>query len=113
MASDMTIGRFYLVVSNLDRAPLADHLLHGYESRWDFYRALRRLLSRWKGRIGECVDERHGFLLLRFHDTPGGKPDEEWLPLYLLEPVEKPQYIQERVKRNDILEELDEAFGFD
>ncbi len=109
----MDTGRFFLVASNLDRAPLRDHLLHGYESRWDFYRALRRLVSRWKGRVGECIDERHGFLLLRFHDTPGGKPDVSWLPLYLLEPAEKPPYMQEHVPKDETMEELDRAFGFD
>ena len=104
---------FFIVSSSLDGAPVRDHLLHGFESRRDFEAALRNLVSRWHGRVGECIDERHGFLLLRFHDTPGGKPDEEWLPRYLLQPADVPEYMMEADNPDDVTRELDEAFGFD
>lgn len=98
---------YYLVLSNIDRAPLRDYLLHGYETRRNFEQALYRLVSQWRGRTGECIDERHGFRLLRFHDTPGGKPDEEWLPVYLLQPVPPPP-----PDSSDSAEELDQAYEF-
>lgn len=103
---------FFLVCSSLDGLPVDDHLANGYEERRDFVVALRRLLSNWGGRVGERVDERNKFLLLRFHDTPGGRPDETWLPLYMLTPVDKPDYMQAD-ERDPVEEELDRAFGFD
>lgn len=111
----MDDGRtFYLVKDTLAGAPLSDHLLHGYADRWDFRKALKNIIVRWGGRIGECVGERHGFLLLRFHDTPGGQPDEEWLPRFMLQPTEMPDYVREAEREPDPFElELDEAFGFD
>lgn len=112
----MTTGpSFYRVISDLQAAPVNDHLFHGYESRQDFVQALRRLIDRWKGRVGEAVEERHDFLLLRFHDTPGGMPDEEWLPKYLLEQVPPPEYMRCLVtdSSEELRRELDLAFGFD
>ena len=108
-------GRFYKVL-DIDGAPLGDYQLHGYETRADFRRDLRALAGRWKGRVGECVGERHGFLLLRFHDTPGGTPDEKWVPRYLLEPVDMPEdhETQDDPERKDETDEaVDTAFGFD
>ena len=108
-------GKMY-VVMDIVRAPLDDHLLHGYETRADFRRELKLLSGRWKGRVGECVGERHGFLLLRFHDTPGGKADEEWIPRYLLEPVGDPGSGdgQEAVDDKDETDvAVDTVFGFD
>lgn len=108
----MTDKTFYRVLTRIDRAPLRDFLLHGYETRRDFEQALRRLVSRWRGRTGERIDERHGFLLLRFHDTPGGKPDEAWLPHYLLEQV--PEYNPTEPGSSDVYaSELDSAYEFD
>lgn len=105
-------GKYYTVASDILRAPLQDYLMHGYETRLDFRAAVRRLIDLWKGRTGECIDERNGFRLLRFHDTPGGMPDEEWLPGYLLDPSEVPEYmVPEPV--DEIERELDEAFGFE
>ena len=109
----MDEGSFFRVVRDDTHAPLSDHLLHGYESRQDFRAAVRLLVDRWKGRVGECVGGRHGFLLLRFHDTPGGKPDEEWLPRYLLEPAETPEYMSEQKTADETETLLDQAFGFD
>lgn len=108
-------GPFYRVVSDLRRAPTEDYLMHGYETEHDFYSALRRLRDLWHEREGECIDERNGFLRLRFHDTPGGHPDEAWLPLYLLDPIPVPEYAAIRDPTPDELleRELDEAFGFD
>lgn len=108
------IGKFYRVTTDLSRAPLRDHLWHGYTDRWDFRDAIRTLARRWKDRVGECVGERNGFLLLRFHDTPGGLPDEEWLPDYLLQPTTPPPAPESQDSEAGELErELDLAFGFD
>lgn len=103
--------KFYRVRNTIDGAPLRDHLLHGYETRRDFSDALRHLVEMWSGRVGECVAERHGFMRLRFHDTPGGRPDEEWLPPYLLDPAEMPDYLKPD-DTPEIEKELDEIFAF-
>ena len=106
---------FYQVLSDLSRAPLRDHMLHGYEERQDFFNALRQLRDRWKDRIGECIEERDGFRHLRFHDTPGGKPDEAWLPDYLLLKVDMPDYLREMEEEvvDEQERELERALGFD
>ena len=105
-------GRLYTVVTDLWHMRLPDHLEHGYENRSDFFAALRELSDRWQGRVGEAVGERNGFLQLRFHDTPGGRPDEAWLPVFLLRDVtdDYPDVCAAGDQRND---ELDECFGFD
>lgn len=103
---------FYAVTEDLGRVPLRDHLWHGYEDKWDFYRALRGLARKWAGRVGECVDARHGFLLLRFHDTPGGMPDEEWFPEYLLREADAPVPV-DGGHADEAGEAIDRAFGFD
>ena len=108
--------KFYLVASKVDNALLQEHLWYGYESRQDFHDALYDIVTLWKDRIGECIDERHkgDFLRLRFHDTPGGKPDEAWLPRLILQPVPIPDYVKEMEAEKDPFErDLDEAFGFD
>lgn len=106
---------FFLVVRNVDAAPLDDYLFHGYEDRRQFVAAIRRLTERWGGRVGRSVGERNGFQLLRFTDAPGGMPEEAWLPQYLLEPSDIPEYLrQEEPDPYDaIIAELDEAFGFE
>lgn len=105
---------FYTVNFEIRKAPFADYMMHGYESKWKFYKALSKLADKWQGRTGECVGERHGFLRLRFHDTPGGTPDEEWIPDYMLEPAEMPDYVREMYEeRDEVEEELDRVFGFD
>ena len=111
----MNEKEFYIVLSDISDALLDEHLLHGWESRWDFYYALRRLVNLWKGRVGECIGERHGFLHLRFHDTPGGRPDEAWVPRYLLQSAPMPDYLSDTDSDDPTPEEieLDEAFGFD
>lgn len=106
-------GKFFSVSVDPRDAPLRDYLWHGYESRRDFYDALRSLSNRWRNRVGECVAERNGFLRLRFHDTPGGRPDEEWLPRYLLTAAEVPDYIRDSEEPDETEQALDEAFGFD
>ena len=103
--------RFFKVSSRAEDAPLRDYLLHGYEERQDFYLAVRQLVERWKGRVGESVGERHGFHLLRFHDTPGGLPDEAWLPSYLLKPTEMPSYLVEPEPPDEFELEVDRAIG--
>lgn len=103
---------FFRVCSTLDGLPIDDYLYHGYEQRSDFRDALLRLLDYWGGRIGERKDERNKFLLLSFPDTPGGMPDQAWLPLYMLTPCEPSPYAR-KPERDPIEQELDEAFGFD
>lgn len=113
----MAENSFCRVNNNLDNAPLQDHLLHGYEYRQDFQLALQQLIDRWHDRIGEQIDERSGFIRLRFYDTPGGLPDEAWLPTYLLTPIAQAprgQNAQSPRGPNDSLEnEINLAFGFD
>lgn len=105
---------FFLVASDLRNAPISDHLEHGYEDKYDFADALRTITRPFGGRVGECIDERHGFLRLRFHDTPGGKPDEKWVPRYLLTEATRPDYMDALEEEPDEIErELDRAFGFD
>ena len=103
---------YFHVATSIDGLPVDDYLSHGYETRETFVNALRRLLDRWAGRVGENTGERNGFLLLRFPDTPGGIPDEAWLPLYMLTPCEAPAIVKEQEK-DPFEEELDRAFGFD
>ena len=104
---------FYRVLSDLRRAPVSDYLSHGYESERDFHDALRQLVNRWHDRTGKVVAERHGFFRLRFYDTPGGKPDEAWLPSYLLEPAAVPDYLMAADSSDGLETELNRAFGFD
>lgn len=114
MTSEETNGKFYLVTTRISGIPLSEHLEHGYEDKWDFLHAVQALASRWKGRIGECVGERHDFYLLRFHDTPGGKPDEEWIPKYILQPVDRSECAGAgAVSPSEEQRELDDAFSFD
>ena len=106
--------RFYRVTTDFYHLRVPDPMLHGYETERDFRRALQRLSGHWKGRIGERIGERNGFWLLRFHDTPGGKADEAWLPDFLLLEVEEPPYIDAPPPEPDETElELDGVFGFD
>lgn len=105
-------SEYYSVVDDLSLAPLREYTLHGYISRQDFTTALHNLAQRWKGRIGEAVGERYDFLLLRFHDTPGGIPDEAWIPRYLLRPAGKPACLC-RPRPSKAEQALDEAYGFD
>lgn len=108
----MEESQFYQVTSDLNAIPIDEHLMHGYEDKWMFYRSVRTLLLRFKGRIGECIDRRHDFLLLRFHDTPGGMPDEEWLPCYLLSQTSMPDYMKVDDKQSDEDTDINSAFGF-
>lgn len=103
---------YFRVATSIDGALFDNHLQHGYETRSDFQNALSALLDRWAGRTGESLDERNGFLLLRFHDTPGGKPDEAWLPIYLLSPVPLSQDVPPDGIAADAEEEINSAFGF-
>ena len=117
----VTQGPFYGVSGDVNRAPLRDYCKHGYESQREFRAAVCELIRRWKWREGECIEKRmfHGIdgvsvynsltlLRLRFHDTPGCRPDEAWIPLYLADPVPTPPYAQPRkLTRNEqLLEEL-------
>lgn len=103
---------FYRVSKDIASAPLRDFLWHGYETRHDFEKALRKLVGRWGGRVGEAIAERSHFLRLRFHDTLGGRPDEAWLPRYLLVKAPIPEYLNPPPV-DPVEEELDRIFGFD
>ena len=106
--------KFYQVITDLYHLRLPDHHQYGYETERDFLHALYQLRDYWKERIGECIEERYTFRLLRFHDTPGGKPDEAWLPDCLLAQVDTPDYMMESDSSDDEIEaELDRIFGFD
>lgn len=120
-------GSFYKVSGDMSRLPILDHLDHGYESKNDFYESVYSLVSRWRDREGECIEERawqgkegevidmrHRALRIRFHDTPGGLPDEAWIPLYLLDPIPMPDYVISRstTHKESYDEELDKAFEF-
>lgn len=106
--------RFFNVIAPAEvyHMRLPDSLEYGYEDKNDFERAIRRLSLRWQNRIGECIDERHGFKKLRFHDTPGGKPDEEWLPDFILVETSKPEWMI-KPERDEKEEEVDRVFSFD
>ena len=103
---------FFIVDGNIDRAPINRYMDYGYEHRNDFHEALSCLINLWGSRIGERVDSRHGHLLLRFHDTPGGRPDQAWVPLYLLTPCPRPPYM-DHSEPDPIEHDLNAAFGFD
>ena len=104
---------FFLVAKTIDGAPLADHASHGYEDRNDFRDALRAIVGRWGGRIGERRQERNGFLQLHFADMPGKVTEDVWLPLYLLRPCPMPDYLTPPPPPDPIEQELDRIFGFD
>lgn len=106
---------FYQVSGDLDRAPIRDCLLHGYETKFDFYMALRKLVLRWRDRIGMCIEERHGFKRLKFFDTPGFSKDREWFPDYLLDHVPEPEYFKthEETEEERITREVEEEMGLD
>ena len=106
------IASYYRVLPDLRNAPVNQYLMHGFETKHDYLSALKKLVERWKDRVGEVVGERNDFLLLRFHDTPGGKPDEAWLPIYLLEKSEPPAYLHSE-KPDPTDRKLNDAFGFD
>lgn len=104
----MSDKRYYRVVDNAQAAPTDDYLEHGYEERGDFVAAVQRIVSRWHGRVGECIGTRHGFLLLRFADTPDGWPEDEWFPAYLVERAAPPK----RAQGDDGHYPIDELYGF-
>ena len=102
---------YFLVASDLKKAPFQKHLQWGYEDEYEFTRALRKLLSLWRGRIGRNIEERNGFLHLRFTDIPGGGHEDAWLPLFLLSPTEDPHTDDSEESPEE--KELNKAFGFD
>lgn len=105
--------RFYRVVPDFTNMPTQEYHFYGYETENDFYQALLRLINRWQNRVGEAVEEKSRFLLLRFHDTPGGHPDEAWLPQFVLEPAIVPDCFQEEESPDASEKELNHAFGFE
>jgi hypothetical protein len=104
------MSNYYKMVNSLYDITVPDHLEYGYEFRRDFRHALWMLIDRWRGRTGECIGEKNGFRLLRFHDTPGGKPDEAWLPCCLLESADPPPADEHA---DEQAEEIMRAFGID
>lgn len=98
-------GPFFRVSGDNSRVPIGDYFKHGYESLCEFREAANALINRWRNREGECVEKRlyrdtgtddiddHLTILrLRFHDTPGCRPDEAWIPNYLAVPIPVPEY---------------------
>jgi hypothetical protein len=98
-------GPFFRVSGDESRVPIDDYFKHGYETQREFREAADALISRWRNREGECVEKRlyHGLnddgidenltiLRLRFHDTPGCRPDEAWIPCYLADQIPVPEY---------------------
>ena len=108
------VGKYYTVICNLFLIKLPNPLEYGYEYISDFSRALWRIIDTWKGRVGECIEERNGFRHLRFHDTPGGKPDEMWIPDCLLVEEEHPMYTapEPEEEPDEFEAELDRILGF-
>lgn len=106
-----SVGKFYRVITDMYHFRCPDPQEHGFESERAFRHALHRLIDRWCNRVGECIGKKYDHLLLRFHDTPGSKPDEALLPEYLLEVVE--DYDVETEEYDETEAELDKAFGFD
>ena len=108
------MGKLYRVIPNLYHTKVPDNLEFGYETKELFRDALRRLLDRFACRTGECIGDRHGFLRLRFHDTPGGRPDEAWMPMCLIrdtgEVMPEPD---EPDEQDELIREIDEAMGFE
>lgn len=103
------MSSFYRVRTDTDYKT-SDHLRHGYEEECDYQRSLRLLQKRFAGRVGEAIDSRHDFLLLRFSDTPDRSDTTIWLPRLLLQETPPPR----REAETDPVEAmLDEVFGFD
>ena len=86
------------------------HHEYGYESPHDFYGALLRLHAKWKGRVGECVEVRHSFMLMRFVNR-FNRCSYVWMPRFLL--VRAPDEREPESSDEDLEELLDEVFGFD
>lgn len=106
--------KYYRVITNLYDTKIPDPLEYGYEYASDFRHALWQLIDVWKKRAGEAIDERNGFRLLRFHDTPGGRPDEAWIPCCLMVEEENPEYTApEPQEVDELTAEIDSIFGFD
>ena len=104
--------RFYRVIKDLWHLRLPNPLERGFESELSMRKALRRIVDDWGGRTGEEISRKHDQVRLCFWDTPGGRPDEAWIPDYMLEPAEMPEYCKP-VERDEFVEELDIALGFD
>ena len=78
---------FYFV---LPHPVMPSHYDYGYEDKFEFFKAVRRLSREYGGRIGECIATRHTFLLLRFFDMPDGVPTQAWIPGFMLERTAPP-----------------------
>ena len=107
--------KFFRVIPHTWYLKLPDPQMNGYENETLFRQAVDKLVNLWGKRTGEAISERNGFYYIRFHDTPGGRFDEAWLPKYILEPVPAPEYvatIEENVV-DDVTQQMNEAYGFD
>ena len=81
---------YYRVISSLRDIPNLDHYEYGYDDRFDFQKALRDIVQRYGGQVGECIDTRPDLYRLRFADppNPGAKA---WIPRKLCEPAPPPE----------------------
>jgi len=77
---------FYRITSHPNIPP---HHEYGYEDKYEFFKAIRKLAEKYGNRIGECIDTRHAFLMLNFADMPG-RPAKAWLPAFMCEPAPPP-----------------------
>jgi hypothetical protein len=100
---------FFLVAKNLDHAPLNDYVAHGYEEKEYFRDALRRIIDRYGGRVGEYCGDRYDHLQLKFRDWQ--RSEHAWLPLFLLTPCPMPDYLKEEEEKDPFEEELNRIFG--
>lgn len=104
--------KYYRVTTDLYHLKLPSPMDYGYESESDFREAVNKLARFWYDRMGYSVDDRNGFLRIRFTDTPGGMPDEAWMPKFLLIPIPPPP-AEEKEEEDEMIRELDDILGFD
>jgi hypothetical protein len=103
----------FVVESDPGYWPTEDHLEQGYENECDYRAALLRIYNKWRGRTGECVGTRNGFVQLRFLDTPGTKQDKAWLPTFLLSETEAGTHPSSTTGDETPMErDVNSAFGF-
>ena len=102
---------FYKVKDVIRKIPRDFHSF-GYEDEHSFSKALHALHSKWAGLLGECINERNGFLCLRFRNIYR-KYEDAWIPAFMLDRKPNPSgEIQDR-ERKALEEVLNSAFGFD
>lgn len=59
------------------------HYEYGYEDWYDFRKSLYQLEANYAGEIGECIGQRHAFLLLSISKDGADKTENVWIPKFL------------------------------